>query len=276
MPAKPRASPARFRCERPVSRSAQPFGRYELLERISAGRYGRGLPRARHAERDLVVALKRILPQIAEDEEFIQMFEDEARIASQLEHPHIARTLDFGRIDDVLLHRVRIRERAGPPGALRPLRARGRDAPAPVPPLRLCAHRRGARVRPCAEGRERRARLDRAPRRVPQNIIVSFDGDVKLIDFGIAKAAGKLSRTQVGTLKGKFGYMAPSRSEGREIDHRADLFSMGICMWELLTLERLFNAENELLVLEKVRSATVAPPSDEEPGRPPGARPRRP
>jgi serine/threonine-protein kinase len=95
----------------------------------------------------------------------------------------------------------------------------------------------------------------------PQNIVVSFDGDVKLIDFGIAKAAGKLSRTQVGTLKGKFGYMAPEQIRGMEIDQRVDLFSMGICMWELLTLERLFNAENELLVLEKVRSATIAPPS---------------
>ena len=95
----------------------------------------------------------------------------------------------------------------------------------------------------------------------PQNIMVSFDGDVKLIDFGIAKAAGKLSRTQVGTLKGKFGYMAPEQIRGTEVDHRADLFSIGICMWELLTLERLFSADNELLVLEKVRSATIAPPS---------------
>ena len=85
--------------EKPVSRSAQPFGRYELLERISAGGMAEVF-RARDSERDAVVALKRILPQIAEDEEFIQMFSDEAKIASQLEHPHIARTLDFGKIGD--------------------------------------------------------------------------------------------------------------------------------------------------------------------------------
>ena len=87
--------------ERHVSRSAQPFGRYELLERISAGGMAEVF-RARDSERDAVVALKRILPQIAEDEEFIQMFSDEAKIASQLEHPHIARTLDFGKIGDFL------------------------------------------------------------------------------------------------------------------------------------------------------------------------------
>ena len=85
--------------DKPVSRSAQPFGRYELLERISAGGMAEVFL-ARDTEKDLVVALKRILPQIAEDEEFIQMFEDEARIASQLEHPHIAHTVDFGRIQD--------------------------------------------------------------------------------------------------------------------------------------------------------------------------------
>ncbi len=77
----------------------------------------------------------------------------------------------------------------------------------------------------------------------PQNIIVSFDGDVKLIDFGIAKAAGKLSRTQVGSIKGKFGYMSPEQVKGVEIDQRTDIFWLGICLWEMLTLKRLFQAD---------------------------------
>src|SRR6202035_2789539 len=79
----------------------------------------------------------------------------------------------------------------------------------------------------------------------PQNIMVSFDGDVKLIDFGIAKAAGKLSRTQVGSIKGKFGYMSPEQVRGLDVDLRADIFCLGICLWELVTMQRLFNAENE-------------------------------
>jgi serine/threonine protein kinase len=247
--------------ERPLSRSAQPFGRYELLERISAGGMAEVF-RARDTGTGQVVALKRILPQIAEDEDFIQMFEDEARIASQLEHPHIARTLDFGRAGDsyyIAFEYVNGRD-------LRSLYDRcvrlGEH-----PPLAFLLYvfaRIGeglayAHARKDANGQP----VSIVHRDVsPQNLVVSFDGDVKLIDFGIAKAAGKLSRTQVGTLKGKFGYMAPEQIRGgAEVDSRADLFSMGICMWELLTLDRLFNAENELLVLEKVRSATIAPPS---------------
>jgi serine/threonine protein kinase len=254
--------------DRPVSRSAQPFGRYELLERISAGGMAEVF-RARDTERDIIVALKRILPQIAEDDEFVQMFEDEARIASQLEHPHIARTIDFGHIDESYYIAFEF--------------VNGRDLRALFdrcvrigehPPLAVLLYI-FARI---GEGLAyAHARKDAAGNPVsivhrdvsPQNIVVSFDGDVKLIDFGIAKAAGKLSRTQVGTLKGKFGYMAPEQIRGTEIDHRVDLFSMGICMWELLTLERLFNAENELLVLEKVRSATIAPPSTKNRDVPP-------
>jgi eukaryotic-like serine/threonine-protein kinase len=251
-----------------VSRSAQPFGRYELLERISAGGMAEVF-RARDTERDIIVALKRILPQIAEDEEFIEMFEDEARIASQLEHPHIARTLDFGRIEDsyyIAFEYVNGRDMR----ALFDRCVRIGERP-PLPVLIYIFARIGeglayAHARKDANGQP----VSIVHRDVsPQNIVVSFDGDVKLIDFGIAKAAGKLSRTQVGTLKGKFGYMAPEQIRGTEIDHRVDLFSMGICMWELLTLERLFNAENELLVLEKVRSATIAPPSTKNRDVPP-------
>ena len=243
-----------------MSRSAQPFGRYELLERISAGGMAEVF-RAHDREKDLIVALKRILPQIAEDEEFVQMFEDEARIASQLEHPHIARTLDFGRIDDsyyIAFEYVNGRD-------LRSLFDRCVRL-GEKPPLSFLLYV-FARVGEGLAYAHARKDVNGEPVSIvhrdvsPQNIVVSFGGDVKLIDFGIAKAAGKLSRTQVGTLKGKFGYMAPEQIRGTEVDSRADLFSLGICMWELLTLERLFNAENELLVLEKVRSATIAPPS---------------
>jgi serine/threonine protein kinase len=84
---------------------------------------------------------------------------------------------------------------------------------------------------------------------------------VKLIDFGIAKAAGKLSRTQVGSIKGKFGYMSPEQVKGVEVDQRTDIFALGICLWEMLTLKRLFQADNELLVIEKVRHLAVQAPS---------------
>ncbi len=251
-----------------MSRSAQPFGRYELLERISAGGMAE-IFRAVDKAKNHIVALKRILPQIAEDEEFVQMFEDEARIASQLEHPHIARMLDFGRIEDsyyIAFEYVNGRD-------LRALFDRCARM-GEFPPLSFLLYT-FARIGEGLAYAHARKDDDGLPQSIvhrdvsPQNIMVSFDGDVKLIDFGIAKAAGKLSRTQVGTLKGKFGYMAPEQIRGMEIDHRTDLFSLGICMWELLTLERLFSAENELLVLEKVRSATIAPPSTKNRDVPP-------
>ena len=245
------------------------FGRYELISRISLGGMAEVFL-ATHTPSNTRVALKRILPEISEDEEFIKMFEDEARIASQLEHPYIARCLDYGRVDRdwyIAFEFVHGKD-------LRAIFDRsvknGERPPLPVL-LHIFAH--------LAEGLAyAHARKDASGRPVsivhrdvsPQNIIVSFGGDVKLIDFGIAKAAGKLSRTQVGTIKGKFGYMAPEQIKGGEVDSRTDVFSLGICLWELLTLQRLFQADNELLVMEKVRHLQVEKPSIYAPGIPSG------
>lgn len=238
----------------------QAFGRYELQSRISIGGMAEVF-RATYLPTNTQVALKRILPEAAEDEEFIKMFEDEARIASSLEHPYIARCLDFGHVDGdwyIAFEYVDGKD-------LRALFDRCVRIGEPPPLwflLYVFSH--------IAEGLAyAHARKDSSGKPVsivhrdisPQNIIVSFEGDVKLIDFGIAKAAGKLSRTQVGTIKGKFGYMAPEQVKGVDVDQRTDIFSLGICLWEMLTLKRLFQADNELLVIEKVRHLQVQAPS---------------
>ena len=95
----------------------------------------------------------------------------------------------------------------------------------------------------------------------PQNVLISYEGEVKLIDFGIAKAAGKASKTQAGILKGKFGYMSPEQVRGLPIDRRSDIFSVGIVLYELLTGERLFVGESDFSTLEKVRNVEILPPS---------------
>src|SRR5206468_8603372 len=95
----------------------------------------------------------------------------------------------------------------------------------------------------------------------PQNVLVSFEGEVKIIDFGIAKAAGKVGKTQAGILKGKFGYMSPEQVRGLPIDRRSDIFSCGIVLYELLTGERLFVSESDFSTLEKVRNVEILPPS---------------
>ena len=248
---------------------AQPFGRYELIDRISAGGMAEVF-RARDAERGgAIVALKKILPHVAEDEEFIEMFTDEARIASSLEHPHIARTLDFGSIGTsyyIAFEYVRGKDlRAVYERAVK----NGETIPASF--LLYVFARIGeglsyAHARKDANGNP----VSIVHRDVsPQNIVVSYGGDVKLIDFGIAKAAGKLSRTAVGAIKGKFGYMSPEQVRGLEIDQRTDVFSLGITMWEMFTRQRLFQADNELLVLEKIRNFKVIAPSSIDPTLPP-------
>ena len=103
----------------------------------------------------------------------------------------------------------------------------------------------------------------------PQNVLVGFNGNVKLIDFGVAKASGKLSQTMVGTIKGKHAYMSPEQARGEELDARSDVYGLGIVFHELLTSQRLFKRETDLATLKAVVGARVAPPSELVPGIPP-------
>ena len=236
--------------------SPQAFGPYELTERINVGGMAEVF-RARDPAHERLVAIKRILPSVAEDEEFIQMFRDEAAIASQLDHPNIARIYDVGRVDlsyYLALEFVRGKD-------LRILFDRAAKQKEPLPLAfvlyviaETCHGLDYAHHRTDARGKA----LGVVHRDVsPQNVLVSFDGEVKIIDFGIAKASGKLARTQVGTIKGKFGYMSPEQVRGLPIDQRSDVFSLGICLWELLSLQRLFVGDNEVVIMEKIRRGEI-------------------
>ncbi|AKV02163.1 serine/threonine protein kinase [Labilithrix luteola] len=236
------------------------FGHYELLGRLSSGGMAEVF-RARDRRNDREVALKRILPMAAEEDEFVEMFEDEAAIAAELEHPHIARLLEFGNVGGQYFIAYELVDGKD----LRAVFERAVKA-ARHPPLAFLLYA-FCRI---AEGLAyAHARKDPsgAPRSIvhrdvsPQNLMVSFAGDVKLIDFGIAKARGKLSRTAVGTIKGKFGYMSPEQVSGRSVDQRTDVFSLGICMWELLTLKRLFNGPNEAVILDRLQRHVPEAPS---------------
>jgi len=103
----------------------------------------------------------------------------------------------------------------------------------------------------------------------PQNILISYEGEIKLVDFGIAKAATQTTETRTGTLKGKLSYMSPEQATGKPLDHRSDIFSLGIVLHELVTGQRLFTGNNEFAIIEQVRQAQIAPPSEANHDLPP-------
>ncbi|HWU88553.1 MAG TPA: serine/threonine-protein kinase, partial [Kofleriaceae bacterium] len=240
-----------------------PFGKYFLLERINVG----GMAEVFRAKAfgvegfERLVAVKRILPNIAEDKEFIRMFIEEAKLSVQLNHANIAQIFDLGVVDSsyyIALEHVHGRDLRGIFDRCRQLGEAMPVAQACFIVMKLCEGLDYAHNKRDQGGRE----LALVHRDVsPQNVLVSFEGEVKIIDFGIAKAAGKGSKTQAGILKGKFGYMSPEQVRGLPVDRRSDVFSCGIVLYELLTGERLFIGESDFSTLEKVRNVEILPPS---------------
>ncbi|MDJ0765185.1 MAG: serine/threonine-protein kinase [Myxococcota bacterium] len=240
-----------------------PFGKYYLLDRISVG----GMAEVFKAKAfgvegfERLIAVKRILPSIAEDEEFITMFIDEAKIAVQLQHANIAQIFDLGKVGDAYFIALEYVSGKDLRTIFEQLRKQGEPIPIPMAAyitMKVCEGLDYAHNKKDAAGRE----LNLVHRDVsPQNILVSYDGEIKIIDFGIAKAAGKAGKTQAGILKGKFGYMSPEQVRGLPLDRRSDIFSVGICLWEIVTGERLFVGESDFSTLEKVRNVEIAPPS---------------
>ena len=250
------------------------LAQYQILGRIALGGMAEVYKAVSRGVEgfEKVVAIKRILPHVAEDEEFITMFKDEARIAAQLQHSNIAQIYELkseGETFYIVLEYV-------PGKDLRAIFEHGRTVKRPMPLAQACYV-----IMQVCEGLEyAHNKKDRHQRPLglihrdvsPPNVLVSYEGEVKLIDFGVAKAAGRASQTQAGILKGKFGYMSPEQVRGATIDRRSDVFSLGAVLWEILCNQRLFQAETDFATLEKVRTVNVDPPSRDQPGGPEQAR----
>ena len=247
-----------------VSSGPDHFGQYEILEKIAAGGMAE-LSKARLSGVEgfqKIVAIKKILPHLADNEEFITMFADEAKLAAQLNHSNIVHIFDLGKIAGggyfIAMEYVDGRD-------LRALLQSAKDVGSPIPtPLavyvasKVAAALDYAHRRKDADGHD----LNIVHRDVsPANILISYEGDIKLCDFGIAKAASKASETQSGALKGKVQYMSPEQAWGRPLDRRSDIFSLGCVLFEMLTEQKLFRGDTELSLLEKVRAARVVAPS---------------
>ncbi len=249
----------------------QGFGQYTLLERIAVGGMAEvWKARMRGVEGfQKTVAIKRILPHMTHNAEFVGMFIDEAKLAAQLSHPNIIHIYDLGKIGADYYIAMEYVDGKDLRAALNLARQKNRPLPYGLALLignRLAAALEHAHRKRDFDGRE----LGLVHRDVsPQNVLLTTDGDIKLCDFGIAKAVSKAGQTQMGALKGKLQYMSPEQAWGRPVDARSDIFSLGALLYEMLTGERLFAGDSEISVLESVREGRVRGPRDIAPSLPP-------
>lgn len=207
------------------------------------------------------VCIKKILSHIAASQEFIDMLVDEAKIAVQLSHGNIAQVYDLGKAGDDYFIVMEFVEGQ----SLSKIFKKSARKQKPIPVLIACyitAEIASGLNYMHTKTNEQGEHLHIVHRDIsPQNIVVSYSGTVKIIDFGIAKAAVKVGHTESGILKGKFAYMSPEHASGEKVDHRSDLFSLGVIFYELLTGQRLFKGEDNKQTLKNVRRAKVGAPS---------------
>jgi serine/threonine-protein kinase len=240
--------------------AAEIFGKYQLLHKLATGGMGEvWLARqSGPAGFDRFVAVKRLLPNLAENNEFVQMFLDEARLVARLTHPNICQVYEFG--SEKGMYYLSMEYMHGEP--LSSLLERSLKEKKPID-TGLVAYIIAQALDGLHFAHERKDEhgvpLGIVHRDIsPSNIFVTYDGTVKLLDFGIAKAAHRLTQTVAGAIKGKFGYIAPEVYRGETIDRRVDLFAMGVVLWELLLRRRLYKRETEYEVLRAI--VEEAPP----------------
>ncbi|MEI2698182.1 MAG: protein kinase [Microthrixaceae bacterium] len=236
------------------------FGNYYLLEKIAVGGMAELFKAKQRGVHNFqkIVAIKRILPHLSDNDEFVTMFIDEAKLAAQLTHPNIVQIFDLGKASGayyIAMEYVDGRD-------LRSLLRRVREYQLPFPE-QVAAYVAAKVAQALDYAHRKRGMNDKELKLVhrdisPQNILLSGEGAVKLVDFGIAKAATKSTQTMAGALKGKLLYMSPEQALGQPLDARSDIYSLGLVLFELLTGERCFQADSELGVLEKVRLGRVA------------------
>ena len=239
------------------------FGQYVLLEKIATGGMAEvWKARMRGVEGfQKIVAIKKILPHLSDNQDFIEMFVDEAKLAAQLNHNNIIHIYDLGKIQSSYYIAMEYIDGYDLKNILK--KAQERDQPLSVEIALFVASKIAAALDYAHRKRDFEDKeMGLVHRDVsPQNVLISEEGDIKLCDFGIAKAASKASHTQAGALKGKLQYMSPEQAWGRNIDRRSDIFALATVLFEMLTARKLFAGDNELSILEQVREARVTPPS---------------
>lgn len=239
--------------------STQPQQRYEVVERLDAGGMAEVFrAKARSLQGfEKQVAIKRVLPNLAKNEKFVKMFLDEARLSLHLSHANIVSVFDIGQAGGSYFIVMEFVDGANLKRFIEA--ARKRDGRVPLP-LALYI---GARICEGLQYAHEKRDSDRRPLNIvhrdisPPNVLLSWQGEVKLTDFGLAKATSQVELTDPGVVKGKFGYLSPEAAFGEPVDARTDVFATGIVVWEMLAGRRLFQGQTDIDTLHKVRGAEV-------------------
>lgn len=239
----------------------QQFGKYKLLSRIAQG----GMAELYLAKLsgyegfEKLVAIKKILPDLAEETNLIKAFIDEAKLAAFLQHPNIVQIYDFGSVNDTYYIAMEYLYGKDLKIVTRQYKEKGMLLSlgnALYIATQVCAGLDYAHKLKDFQGKP----LNIIHRDIgPHNVFITYDGQVKIIDFGIAKAATQVNKTQHGSIKGKITYMSPEQAKGEKIDHRSDIYAMGILLYEMVTHERMFDGENTYSVFSKVLESEYRP-----------------
>lgn len=237
------------------------FGKYYLLGLIARGGMAEVYrARLRETTDPKILAIKVMRPQLAREPRFVEMFNDEGQLAMMLKNQSIVNTVEIGRIEG--RHYIAMEYIAGRDLTQCLRRCQEQTQRIPIPHAVYIAARiaEGLNFAHNLRGTDGRP-LNIVNRDVsPSNVRLSYDGAVKMLDFGIAQALMKFT-SEIGVLKGKFSYMSPEQIRGMHLDARTDVFSAGIILHEMLTTEKLFRGDTEFALMEKVRKADVPPPS---------------
>ncbi len=245
------------------------YGKYLLLEKLATGGMAQ-LYRAKHLGVqgfEKIIAIKQILPHLTAEKELVDAFIDEAKLAALLNHQNVVQIYDFGKIEDSYFISMEylfgkdLRAIAG--------KARDRGMALGLQNALYIASRICAGLDYAHKLRDFHDKpLNIIHRDIsPQNIFITYEGEVKILDFGIAKAASQSTITQMGMIKGKVAYMSPEQAAGNPIDHRSDIFSAGILLYEMLSGRKMFQGDT-MQILAKVRRAEFEPPEVAIPGMP--------
>lgn len=236
------------------------LGRYILIDKIASGGmadvFRAKLCGVEGFEKDF--AIKRILPYWSHNREFVEMLIDEAKVLLHLNHANIVQVNELNRDYDIYYIVMEFVDGIDLRHLLKHISEKGKVIPLEIAlfiALQIC---NGLQYAHEKRDKNLNLSLELVHRDIsPQNILLSFEGEVKVTDFGIAKAIGRTTETQTGVLKGKFSYMSPEQALGQDVDSKTDIFAVGILMYEMATGDKCFKGQNDMATLEAVRQARV-------------------